>query len=271
MPESSPSSTEEKTIKPRTCPVCGAPCFHAFPIEEKPGKVGTWYHCSCGVVFQDELPSHSGYNEKYAKDYFDMKEGNVRLIHSARTYANLIEELTYGRQMLDVGYCVPNVLNFFQERGWIPWGIDVNPTISGKGNLYKGDFLTYDFDIPAKTEELKALAGGDNFRREFDLIWMNHSFEHFNDPLAALRKSHDLLSESGVLYIACPDIDFIHTNNLQGFPHFKKDEHYVMWSKRALVRELERVGFNVVMARRNFSSRFSSWFDVQIIAQKNYF
>jgi hypothetical protein len=44
-----------------------------------------------------------------------------------------------------------------------------------------------------------------------------------------------------------------------------------MWNESALVRELERLGFKVIMKRRNFSARFASWFDLQILCQKNYF
>jgi SAM-dependent methyltransferase len=200
-----------------------------------------------------------------------MKEGKVRLVHQARIYAPIIEELTYGRMMLDVGYCVPNNMEFFKERGWLTWGIDQNKETGGSGSFYRGDFTTYDFDLPARSKDLQELVGGDKIKRTFDLIWMSHSFEHFNDPVTVLRKAHDLLSETGVLYISTPDIDFINKTGVPGYPHWKKDEHYVLWSEQALKREVEKAGFKVVMSRRNFSSRFSSWYDIQMIAQKNYF
>jgi len=44
-----------------------------------------------------------------------------------------------------------------------------------------------------------------------------------------------------------------------------------MWNKESLVRELERLGFEVIMARSNFSARFGYYFDLHIIAQKTYF
>jgi hypothetical protein len=50
-------------------------------------------------------------------------------------------------------------MKFFEERGWITWGIDANKDTGGKGNFYRGDFCDFDFSIPAKTEELKAIAG----------------------------------------------------------------------------------------------------------------
>lgn len=263
--------SEDNSVHPKACPICGVASSYVYRVEEADGKTASWFRCQCGVCFQENVPSHAGYDEKYATDYSNMKAGDLRLVHHAKTYAPIIEELTYGRQMLDVGYCIPNNMKFFEERGWITYGIDVNKDIGGKKNLYRGDFTTFDFDIPATTDELKAIAGGDKFERKFDLIWMNHSFEHFNDPITVLKKSYDLLSETGVIYIGTPDIDFVNKTGVAGYAHFKKDEHYVLWNERSLCRELERVGFNIVMKRRNFSSRYSSWYDCHIIGQKNYF
>jgi hypothetical protein len=48
-------------------------------------------------------------------------------------------------------------------------------------------------------------------------------------------------------------------------------EHNIMWTESALKRELERLGFKIIMSRRNYASRFMKWYDLQVIAQKNYF
>lgn len=244
---------------------------YAYCIAEgDTGNKALWYRCQCGVVFQESQPAHDGYNENYIADYAEMKEGNTRLIHSARTYANLIEELTYGRMMLDVGYCVPNNMNFWKERGWLTWGIDINGV--GSGNLYKGDFEIFDFQMKIDQAKIKEMLGEEvDIKRTFDMIWMGHSLEHFKNPVAALKKAHDLLSDSGLIFIATPDTDFIFKTNETGFPHFKSKEHYIMWNEASLKRELERIGFKIIMSRRNFASRFSSWYDIHIIAQRNFF
>lgn len=200
-----------------------------------------------------------------------MKESKVRITHAAHTYVNLIEELTYGRMMLDVGFLAPNTMEFFKNRGWLTWGIDVNEIIEGGGSIYKGDFLEYDFSPKIDKEKLKEITGETEVKRTFDLIWMSHVLEHFNDPLRAINKAYNLLSDTGILYIAVPDIEFIYKTGVAGWSHFKKREHYIMWSERALRRELERLGFKVIMMRRNFSSRFSSWYDIHCICQRNYF
>jgi len=264
-------SSTDSNVYPANCPVCGVATSYVYNIDEGSGKEALWYRCNCGMVFQENYPKGKGYGEKYIADYAGMKEGDKRLTHSARTYGNLIEELTYGRMMLDVGYCVPHNMDFFKNRGWLTWGIDINENIGGEGHLYKGDFLTYDFDIPANTADLKELAGGDKFKRTFDLVWMNHVLEHFNDPIGVLKKAVSLLSETGVLFIGVPDADFIFKTGVPGYPHFKMEEHYTLWSEQALIEEVEKLGMKVIMCRRNYASRYSSWYDIHLIAQRRYF
>jgi 4-aminobutyrate aminotransferase-like enzyme len=68
-----------------------------------------------------------------------------------------------------------------------------------------------------------------------------------------------------------PDIDFITKCGIAGYPHFKKHEYYTLWNKQSIVRELERLGFEVIVAKRNFKASYSNYYDVHIIAQKRYF
>jgi predicted SAM-dependent methyltransferase len=162
-------------------------------------------------------------------------------------------------------------INEFERRGWITYGIDCNKDMPAGGNIYRGDFENYDFDLKL-TPQLKEKFGDiDILPRKFDLLWMNHVLEHFRDPIKALKKAYNLLSETGVLYLATPDIDFIFKTGVSGWGHWSASEHYILWSEQALVRELEKIGFNVILKRRNFSSRYVSWYDLQIICQRRYF
>ena len=228
-----------------------------------------WYRCQCGVIFQKDKPEHN-YNKDYIKNYVDSKKYEARSEYGPRIFAPIIEDLTYGRMMLDVGFNYPNIMNYFKDRGWITWGIERNPDAVTNKNIYKGDFETHDFSLPITPDAVKAL-GVDKIERTFDLIWMSHVIEHFDDPIKAIRKAYNLLSDTGVLYISTPDIEFIHKTGVGGWGHWKAREHNILWSEPALKRELERAGFKVVYCKRNFASRFNTFYDIQIIAQKNYY
>lgn len=283
MTESKKSSKQEeleKNLPHRACPICGVSTGYIYVVNEgESDKVGNWYKCQNGIIFQGEAPDQPTDNAEQVVAYGGANVGSIqeeairqvksKSQHAGRTYAPLIEELTYGRMMLDVGFCADHNMELFKERGWLTWGIDINQAVDHKSNIFVGDFETADFDLKGK--DFKKKLGVETVKREFDLIWMSHVFEHFKNPIAVLQKAYELLSETGVLYIATPEIDFLHKTGVPGWRHWKKDEHYILWSERALKRELERVGFNVIMARRNFSSRFVSWYDVHIIAQKSNF
>jgi len=264
---------EKAQIFPKKCPVCKTETNFVHNVfESKIDENAIWYYCPCGITFQSEFPSHSVYDSEYVKTYKEMKEGKARQEYASRLYAPIIEETTYGRMMLDVGFTISTTMDYFEKRGWIVWGIDCNKDIIGKGNIYQGDFVTYDFQPHIDKTTLEAAIGKDaEVKRTFDLIWMSHVLSHFNDPIAALEKAIDLLSYSGMIYISVPDIDFICKTGVPGYPHWNKREHYTLWTKRALVNVLEKLGMEIILSRRNFSSRFHTWYDVQILAQKKYF
>ena len=270
MKEEKNSKSKPEIILPKLCPICGISTTYMYKVcEVDKNIVGTWRKCQCGIIFQEELPIHDCYNKVYRKKYEDAKEAKQRITHAAYVFSPLIEETTYGRMMLDVGFNTSHIMDYFKERGWLTWGIDCNKDLVGEKNIYKGNFETYDFSPNITEEKLKEL-GIKKVDRTFDLIWMSHVLEHFNDPLAALAKARDLLAPTGVIYIAVPDIDFITKTGIPRYPHWKKNEHYIMWTERALVRELERLGFDIIMKRRNISERFVSHHDVQILAQIPY-
>jgi SAM-dependent methyltransferase len=248
---------DEVTVNPKTCPICSRPTIYAYGVteESEPNKgTGMFFKCSCGIIFQDKFPDVLiPYNKKYIEDYVGAKEFEDRSIHTHRTYINLIEELTYGRRWLDVGYCYERPMNWLRERGWICWGIEVNKEIVEDTYHLKGNFEDYDFRD-----------------KEFDVVWMGHVLEHFKDPIGALKRTYALMPEDGVVVITTPDVDFIHQTSPVRFPHWKHNEHYTLWNKVSLRREAEKLGFQVIMCRSNFSERFMAWFDVHAILQKIY-
>ena len=266
-----PIVKEKEWILPRCCPICDVDSSFIHRVQEgKSLNRADWVVCQCGVIFQGDFhPDALVYDEKYAINLIDMKQGKERYGHLIRTYAALIEELTFGRMALEVGYAVPYILKELDERGWLTWAIDINPALTGKGNLYKGDFTNYDFSISG--QNIKDATGEEKIQRKFDLIWMGHVLEHFADPIVALKRAYELLDPKGVVFIATPDIDFINKTGVVGYPHFKCREHNVLWSERALKREMERLGFKTILSRRNFSSRYPSWYDLHYIGQRDYF
>jgi len=261
-------STDNK-IYPKPCPICRVPTNYLYRLNTQDGVSTEWYRCNCGVIFQSEFPKLSTYDKEYVNSYLD-PQTKTRNEHLARTYAPVIESIIHGRKMLDVGFTVPTNMEFFNKRGWITWGIDNAKPICGHDNIYKGDFEEFNFDIKLNKEQSELL-GLDELKKQFDVIWMGNVFSSFKNPLKVLSKCYDLLPENGVMFLNVPDVDFITKCGLGEYPNFKGDENYILWNRDSIVRELERLNFDVVVCRRNFSASYLTHYDVHIVCQKKYF
>lgn len=234
------------------CPICNSYISHVYFMQDSvTRKQSKWYSCQCGVVWNTHKPDII-YDEKYYKkyDHFDKKiKDNYE--YAVKIYSPIIEELIYGRRALFVGRTTIHQESLFEQRGWVPESIDKN---SFTNPSIVGDFECHDFK---------------GFK--YNMIWMYHTFECFQDPKAALIKCRELLTEDGILFIASPDTDFIHTRGSSGFRHWKPDMNYLMWNRRAITRQLESLGLNVIMARQNCWQRFPETDDFHLIAQVKFF
>ena len=235
------------------CPICRRPSAERINITN---DNSFWHRCSCGIVFQDDPPEHGVYDHSYREQYEEMKEAKYRLVQGASVYSPILEDLTLGRRVLEVGCNTLDNKKYFNNRGWVYFGIDSNKNLDEikTNRIIEGDFESFDF---------KGL--------QFDVIWMSHVFEHFMNPVAVLEKCHNLLSEDGLIYIATPDTDWINNLGVGGWGHWNKKEHYIFWNIASLSKKLEELGFQVIVKRRNFSMRYTSWHDLHIIAQKIYY
>ena len=239
-----------------TCPVCSSYVSHIYFMQNSTDKKQSkWYSCACGVVWQVKYPDKV-YDKKYYDEYakYDSKLKDS-FQYPVKIYAPIIEELVYGRKVLLIGRVNSHQEDAFKERGWVPYSIDKNEAQPKQDKLFVGNFETYNFS--------------DNLK--FNLIWIYHTLECFLDPVSALAKCKSLLTEDGILVICSPDTDFIHTRGSSCFIHWKPDMNYLMWNKRSISTHLEKLGFQIIIARQNYEHRFPFWDDYQLIAQKKFF
>jgi len=238
------------------CPICNKFVSQIYFMQDsKTKKQSKWYSCACGVVWNERKPDMI-YDHKYIDKYdkFDKKLKDA-FEYPVRIYAPLIEELVYGRKVLLIGRTTTHQESFFAQRGWIPYSIDKNTSLTPTDRLFCGDFESYQFPQDVK----------------FNLIWIYHTLECFLDPAESLSKIKSLLTEDGILFVASPDTDFIHTRGSSGFIHWKPDMNFLMWNRRSLTSHLEKLGLNLILARQNYEHRFPAWDDLHILAQKKYF
>lgn len=236
-----------------TCPICHSYVSHIYFMQDKESKKQSrWYSCSCGVVWNTHKPTMI-YDKKYI-ERFDPHNNKLAPTYEypVHIYSPLIEELLYNRRCLLIGKQTAHQEDALLKRGWVAESIDKN---EASKPTFCGDFETYEFKEGTK----------------FGMIWAYHTLECFTDPIASFQKMRDLLTEDGILYLASPDTDFIHTRGSSCFRHWKPEMNYLMWNRRAITRQLENLGFNIIMARQNCWMRFPETDDFHIVAQKKFF
>ncbi|MGD0263537.1 MAG: methyltransferase domain-containing protein [Candidatus Methylomirabilota bacterium] len=247
--------------EPMTCPVCHVGTYERVPAVGKPG----WALCRCGVIFQDvRHVDHSVYDEAYTKKY-DSPEPRKLIRAVGERWLPRIEELMRERGMgnaecgmaerprlLEIGYCLPEVLMLACERGWDVAGVELNPASpNGDFPRFIGDFET----IP--TSDLGP--------ETWDVVFSNHVFEHFKEPVKALEKMLQLVRPGGLILIATPDAENAHVED-----HLHRKEHHVIWSAPALAAQAMKAGLEVTEVEKHDGPEcgFISWFDFHMLLRR---
>ena len=101
-----------------------------------------------------------------------------------------------------------------------------------------------------------------------DFIICDGVLEQQIDCIDFINTAYNLLNYKGILYIDTPNTDFLSRTNIINYHHWVSNENYILWNKRSLVRELEKVGFDIILTRDNPTTHFRKPDTVQVIAQK---
>ena len=237
------------------CPICFREVWHRYDITDHNNDRALWHHCFCGCFFHAEpiLKPHLVFNEEYRARYEDLCRIKTRMNYTSRTYLPMIEEITWGRKCLDVGYCVPYFMDALKERGWITWGIDLLTPTDKSDKTLQGDFLTYDFGI-----------------KRFDLVIMGDVLQCFINPISAIKKAYKLLNPGGVLLVWSPDASQLWLVGSQAWAHWNRKEHRVYFDGTKFKEIAQKMGFDLVYFWRNVNPRFSSIYTFHCILQKPY-
>lgn len=143
------------------------------------------------------------------------------------------------KRVLDVGASTGIMLDLFKEDGCETWGVE--PSISAKKSSEKGHKIINTNFEHAKLPE--------NY---FDVIVLNHTLEHMDDPVFVLRKAHRLLRVNGVIFVDVPNAGGIAAKILgKHWPYRLPLEHKHQFTKESLQMEFNKSGFNVI----HFESR----------------
>ena len=164
--------------------------------------------------------------------------------------------MTPGR-VLSVGCGVGVDLCVARDRGWEAEGLEIDASRAAQTSektgcvVWHADLLELEPEGPP-----------------YQCVYMNHVLEHPREPGAWLRKVHQLLSPSGVMWIASPNIDSFsnRAKTLMGRMSLKRrrGKHYASWhhlfffAPDVLTPLLQQqYGFDVVHVQGEFLPTFN--------------
>ena len=224
------------------CDSCGA--AETVSLFEKNGD--RYVRCArCGLVFLNPQPSDQELAAIYDEHYYDAWGKGVGAEHvkvlKRRTFAAMLERLSartgkkQGR-LLDLGCATGFLLEEARERGFEPFGIELNAFSArqaqakfGADHVHCGTSDDHPF-APAS----------------FDVVIMSDLLEHVRSPARLLAQTRDLLRPGGVLAVVAPNVGGLSRRLLrQGWTDFKR-EHLFYFDKHTLRAMMEKASFEVV-------------------------
>ncbi len=144
------------------------------------------------------------------------------------------------KRLLDFGSGKGQFLAVAKELGWTGLGLETAKD--------RADFAREKYGVETRQE---FYSEGKLEQGNFDLITINHVFEHLPNPLGLLKELLDSnLSREGLVYIEVPRADSWQAKFAgQNWMHWDIPKHLTHWAEAGLVKELNLIGYQKVEER----------------------
>jgi len=240
-----PYSEGELPLVHVACYLCGHDDGEVV-LDDPPFKV---IRCpECGLVYVTPRVPDSHLHLIYQTEYFtsssaadfgyaDYTHDHAKYLRTFRKKARLVQAHRASGRVLEVGSAAGFFLHAMGELGYEATGVEVSEYVSG--------FARRELGIERLHTGLLADAPLDPASFEIAAMW--DVIEHVPDPIAELRRIHDLLVPEGLLFLQTQNVDHWFARLLGSkWQHFKQLEHIHHFSPRTIRTLLDRAGFEVL-------------------------
>lgn len=189
---------------------------------------------SCGFGYTDGNFSKL---QDYHRDDSYIKEEELFKNIFARRVKEISKYIKTGK-VLEIGCSTGLMLSLFKNIGFEVEGIEA----SKKAAEY----------ARKKGLEVKiAFFEKVNFTQKYNLIILNHTLEHMEDPIGVLIKIKKILKPKGYLMIDLPNFDSPVAKILKGkWPHLLADEHLWHFTPKAFSLLFKKIDFKILKINR---------------------
>lgn len=244
----------------RRCPVCNDANI-SFLFWGKSRYHNHWYRyykCSnCSLVFMNpRIPSsrkyasveyqenaHFVYVNKIALDGIEFRRNIVN------PASNVIPPKALDgsrRKWLDIGCAVGNLLEEAKQRGYEPYGLELNQSMVNWVRQHRPHLIVYQGNVDAIPTN-----------QRYDIISMDNVLEHINEPFEFLSKIISHLMDNSLLVIRVPNYNTIfrylyeRIGKLQTSFIIDPDAHPCNYSIHSLKTLLNRCGLEIIQKNEN--------------------
>ncbi len=223
-----------------SCKVCLSTEIGPAPLPEEATTGYRLDWCKdCGFVsLVGAPPSLHGRSDDATGDPRSLTRrllSRIRFLGLHRWLERLTLGHTNGRRILDAGSGLGDLSLDLGRRGWDVWACDAAEDAARACSPLLGERF-----IAAPFEEV------DLPEAFFDVVILNFSLEHMEEPKAAAQKISDLLRPGGVVAIRVPNIDAALSGRRGAAFQLQLPHHRSFYGPKSLRRLLEDVGLEVM-------------------------
>lgn len=189
-----------------SCALCGNNQIQVVGERDRDGKPLRNVLCiACGLVWVDPRPSDENIDEFYSSEYRRQYKGAGRpkpkhcyreTLRGINRVGRFLSVYQPGMRVLDVGAGAGFFAYVLKRKGILIDGIEPN---EGYANYARTDLGLHNI----RTGFLKDIEK-DGY---YDLITINHVFEHLPDPCLAMKQMHKILCSEGRVLMEVPNIE----------------------------------------------------------------
>lgn len=211
-----------------SCSVCGHKLREFLKVEGF--KISKCSDCGLGKTY-NTLPQGSAYHrdevyQKFSRQFINIFQRRVNIVTSFHPNPG---------KVLEIGSSTGLMLSLFRGKGWQVQGLEISSPAAQSAQKWGIDTLT----TPIEKVNLPACS--------FDVVIINHTLEHLENPPQVLAKIYSLLKDGGLLLVDVPNFGSL------GAKIFKShwfallpQEHLWHFTFEALSKLLSKNGFHLI-------------------------
>jgi 2-polyprenyl-3-methyl-5-hydroxy-6-metoxy-1,4-benzoquinol methylase len=226
------------------CEFCGSQNIYKYHVADNGTQIFKCRNCKVQFMNPQYTDKHlANYYSTYIRDESKIED---ELIKSHTYCLSLVEAFLPKRgNLLEIGSGHGYLLKVAEKRGWIPLGHEIDCESARK--------ISAKIGMKMLCGEFTAL----EINNKFDAVIMLHVLEHLKDPVKHIKKINSVLNNSGILFIALPNIQSrsglfkfgleklkIKRRNVAAY--YDTDHHLWYYTPFTIRKFLEMSGFEII-------------------------